>query len=49
MGREISSTGFMDFGHFKVQTNEKEIFDALNKSSLLTAKGLLDEVVNRKS
>ncbi len=42
--REIASTGFIDFNHFKVKTNNSQIFDSLNNSTLLAEKGLLSEV-----
>lgn len=42
--REIASTGYINFGNFKVKTNEDQIFDSLNNSTLLTEKGLLGEV-----
>ena len=42
--KAIEREGLLDFGLFKVKTNNNEIFDALNNSTVLADKGLLPEV-----
>ena len=42
--REIVSTGFIDFGNFRVKTNERRVFDSLNTSTQLSERNLLPEL-----
>lgn len=44
--REIRSTGHLDFGHFKVKTDEDRILDFLRKSNQLINNKLVSEVSN---
>ncbi len=40
---EIAKFDFLDFGHYRIQTDKKEVLDFFQNSSLLKNAGLLDE------
>jgi predicted ABC-type ATPase len=42
--KTIEEEGLLNFGLFKIKTNENEIFDSLNKSTVLAEKGLLSQI-----
>lgn len=42
--RGIASTGYLDFGHFKVETGKDQIFDFLRRSNQLINNGQVSDV-----